>query len=323
MNTRIAIAWPWLVALALSTPACGILPRPLGCADDAGCVVYQTDFDTMDGAVASMKGVARAVDARLTLHDLTHRIPPFDVWTASLRLRQTVPYWPADTVFVSVVDPGVGTDRLPIVAVDHAGHRIVTPDNGTLTFLAREVGLSAAYAIDIERFHRPGADVTATFHGRDVFSYVGALLAAGDIRVQEVGESLALERLVTLDVPEPAFDETGAHPALRGIVEVIDEPYGNVWTNLPAAFVRGAGIGVGSALRVAIVTGEAPNTKTVFEGDVPFCATFGDVPQGAPLAYLNSLDRVALALNMGDFARAHGIAAGSTWRVRIERTPPR
>lgn len=309
-----------LVALgiAILPASCGLLPRPLGCAERSGCVVYQTDFDTMDGAVASMKGVARAVDARLDLLDLTHRIPPFDLWTASLRLRQTVPYWPADTVFVSVVDPGVGTDRLPIVAVDHAGHRIVTPDNGTLTFLAREVGLSAAYAIDVERFHRPGADVTATFHGRDVFSYVGALLAAGEIEAHEVGDSIPVERLVTLPVPEPVFDDAAGARSLRGIVEVIDEPYGNVWTNLPIAFVRGAGIEPGTMLTVTIETGDGEATRTAFRGDVPFCATFGDVPQGSPLAYLNSLDRVAFALNMGDFARKHGIAAGPAWRVRVE-----
>lgn len=309
--------------LALVASSCGLLPRPLGCAEKTGCVVYQTDFDTMDGAVASMKGVARAVDARLDLLDLTHRIPPFDVWTASLRLRQTVPYWPNDVVFVSVVDPGVGTDRLPIVAVDHVGHRIVTPDNGTLTFLAREVGLGAAYAIDVERFHRPGADVTATFHGRDVFSYVAALLAAGEIEAADVGDPIAIERLVMLDVPEPVFDESGPTRALRGIVEVIDEPYGNVWTNLPTAFVRGAGITIGSTLKVEVATGDAANPRVVFAGEVPFCATFGDVPTGQPLAYLNSLDRIAFALNMGDFARKHGIGAGSAWRVHVEVANPR
>ncbi|MCC7170650.1 MAG: SAM-dependent chlorinase/fluorinase [Planctomycetes bacterium] len=308
------------LVLALIAPSCGLLPRPLGCADRTGSVVYLTDFDTMDGAVASMKGVARAVDARLDLLDLTHRIPPFDIWTASLRLRQTVPYWPSDSVFVCVVDPGVGTDRLPIVAIDHVGHRIVTPDNGTLTFLAREVGLSAAYAIDVERFHRPGADVTATFHGRDVFSYVGALLAAGEIEAREVGDSIPVERLVLLAVPEPTFDDATGARSMRGIVEVIDEPYGNVWTNLPIAFVRGAGIEPGTVLNVTIETGDAGAARTVFAGAVPFCATFGDVPRGAPLAYLNSLDRIAFALNMGDFARTHGIAAGPAWRVRVERT---
>ena len=78
-------------------------------------VVFQTDFGTKDGAVAEMKGVALSVDPSLQLFDITHEIPTYNIWEAAYRLNQAAPYWPAGTVFVSVVDPGVGTERKSIV----------------------------------------------------------------------------------------------------------------------------------------------------------------------------------------------------------------
>jgi len=98
-----------------------------------GIVVFQTDFGTKDGAVSAMKGVASNVDASLKLYDLTHDIPAYNIWEAAYRLDQTVIYWPVGTVFVSVVDPGVGTTRKSVVVKTKSGHYIVTPDNGTLT----------------------------------------------------------------------------------------------------------------------------------------------------------------------------------------------
>ena len=100
-------------------------------------IVFQSDFGLKDGAVSAMKGVAMGVSADLKLFDLTHDIPAYNIWEAAFRLQQTVPYWPAGTVFVSVVDPVVGTDRKSVVMKTGTGQFIVTPDNGTLTLLAR------------------------------------------------------------------------------------------------------------------------------------------------------------------------------------------
>ena len=96
-------------------------------------VVFQSDFGLKDGAVSAMKGVAMGVSSDLKLFDLTHEIPAYNIWQAAYRLEQTVPYWPAGTVFVSVVDPGVGTSRKSVVLKTKTGQYIVTPDNGTLT----------------------------------------------------------------------------------------------------------------------------------------------------------------------------------------------
>ncbi|MES1161011.1 MAG: SAM-dependent chlorinase/fluorinase, partial [Bacteroidota bacterium] len=111
-------------------------------------VVYQSDFGLKDGAVSEMKGVAIGVSPDLKLFDLTHEIPAYNIWEGAYRLRQTVPYWPAGTVFVSVVDPGVGTERKSVVLKTRTGHFIVTPDNGTLTLVAETLGIDAIREID-------------------------------------------------------------------------------------------------------------------------------------------------------------------------------
>ena len=119
-----------------------------------GALVLQSDFGTRDGAVASMKGVALGVDPALRIIDLTHQIEPFDIWEAAYRLRQVTPFWALGTVFVSIVDPGVGTERRGIVARTATGQLIVTPDNGTLTLLAGEI--SEVREIDMARQRLPG-----------------------------------------------------------------------------------------------------------------------------------------------------------------------
>ena len=147
----------------------------------ASPLVIQTDFGTRDGAVAAMKGVAVGIDARLPIYDLSHENTPYDIWEAAYRLRQTAPYWPTGTVFVSVVDPGVGTERKAIVLQTKSGHFFVSPDNGTLTLVAELLGVSAVREIDIKNHRLPGSERSATFHGRDLFAYTGARLASGAI----------------------------------------------------------------------------------------------------------------------------------------------
>ena len=117
-------------------------------------LVFQSDFGLVDGAVSAMYGVAYSVCPDLKIHDLTHDITPYNIWEASYRLIQTIRYWPENTVFVSVVDPGVGTDRRSIVVRTRSGQYIVTPDNGTLTHVLRLEGVEAAREID-ETVNRP------------------------------------------------------------------------------------------------------------------------------------------------------------------------
>ena len=157
-------------------------------------VVFQSDFGTSDGAVSAMKGVAYEVDSELALFDLTHDIESYNIWEGAYRLFQTASYWPTGTVFVSVVDPGVGTDRKSVVMKTNSGHYFVTPDNGTLTLVAEQLGVAAVREIDEAVNRRTNSEGSYTFHGRDVYAYTAARLAAGKISFEEVGKDLQRQR---------------------------------------------------------------------------------------------------------------------------------
>lgn len=175
-----------------------------------------TDFGTRDPYVAAMKGViaARTVAA---IVDLTHEIAPFDVFEGAWFLRSVALWWPEGTIFVGVVDPGVGTSRR-IVAVDVGGRVFVAPDNGLLTF----VGRGAAYDVTNEALFLPNG--SSTFHGRDRFAPVAAALANG-LTLADVGPRI--NDLVTLDYTPPQYDET----EVRGTIVSIDR-FGNGITDI-------------------------------------------------------------------------------------------
>ncbi len=296
---------PWK---ALGLAAC--LASSTWVAGAEHALVLQTDFGLKDGAVAAMRGIAVGVKAQLPIHDLSHENTPFDIWEGAYRLKQAAPFWPEGTVFVSVIDPGVGTERSSIVAKTKSGHYFVTPDNGTLTLIAEELGIAEVRVIDEERNRRKGSERSYTFHGRDIFAYVGARLAAGAIAFEEVGpvQSRPLVR-----IEHASARREGA--ALVGAVPVLDFRYGNVWTNLDEALFAQLKPKIGERYRVTI----ARAGRVVYSGEMPYARTFGDVPEGAPLLYLNSLMNVSFALNVGDFAKTHGIASGAEWTVRVEK----
>lgn len=271
-------------------------------------VVYQTDFGLKDGAVSEMKGVAMEVSPDLKLFDLTHEIPAFNDWEAAYRLEQTVKYWPAGTVFVSVVDPGVGTSRKSVVLKTKTGHFIVTPDNGTLTLIAKSLGIAELREIDESVNRRKGSEKSNTFHGRDVYSYTGARLAAGVITFEQVGPLLP-PTVVSIPFQEAVLDGK----TIKGDIPVLDVQYGNVWTNIPDTLFD----------RLKPKYGDLVHVVVYFKGqekytcDMPYTNTFGAVAQGKPLAYINSLFQVSFALNMGDFAKTYHLASGGDWSVAV------
>ena len=277
----------------------------------ARAMVLQTDFGTCDGAVSAMYGVAMGVSPDLRIFDLTHEIPPYDIWEASYRLIQTLSYWPEGTVFVSVVDPGVGTDRLSVVVRTANNRYVVTPDNGTLTHVMRMAGVAEARIID-ERVNRlEGSDASYTFYGRDVYAYTGARLAAGIIDFAGVGPSIDPDALVRLPVVEPRFDgET-----LTGTIDVLDVRFGSLWTNISREQFAQLGVGVGERVEVTIEDG----TRTVYQNLLTYARSFADVFVGEAMLYVNSLDCMAVAINQGSFAKAYGIGTGGTWRLSLRK----
>jgi len=294
-----------LLLLSLALAACVV-----ALAENA--LVIQTDFGTKDGAVAAMKGVAFGVDSHLAIFDLSHENTPYDIWEAAYRLKQSATFWPAGTVFVSVVDPGVGTERASIVLQTKSGHYFVGPDNGTWTLVAEELGIAAVRRIDEKVNRRAGSEKSYTFHGRDIYAYTGARLASGKITYEQVGPLLE-PKVVSLPYEHAAV----SGGALKGTIPMIDFHYGNVWTNIPDTLFNELKPAFGDKFTVVIFH----DSKEAYRGVIPYTRTFGDVPEGSPLLYLNSLMNVAFALNMGSFSEKHGLSSGGTWTVRIERAP--
>lgn len=284
----------------------------VACAKPKNAIVIQTDFGLKDGAVNAMKGVAYGVDPNIQIFDLTHEIPAYDVWEASYRLYQSASFWPAGTVFVSVVDPGVGTDRRSIVAKSKTGHYFVTPDNGTLTLLADQFGIDAVREIDEKTNRRTGSDSSYTFHGRDVYVYTAARLASGKISFEDVGPELK-KNIVTLEYQKPLLFEENH---LDGNIPILDVQYGNVWTNIPDTLFKKLGATYGDTVIVNIYKRGAVVKRS---WSMPFVKTFGDVDEGKPLAYINSLGNFSVALNKANFADSFQIKSGKDWNVEITK----
>jgi len=276
-----------------------------------GIVVFQTDFGTKDGAVSAMKGVATAVDAALKLYDLTHDIPAYNIWEAAYRLDQTVPYWPAGTVFVSVVDPGVGTERKSVVVKTKSGHYIVTPDNGTLTLIATSLGIDSIREIDEVTNRRKNSAASYTFHGRDVYAYTAARLASGKISYEQVGK-LNTDPVISLPFQKAAL----VNNQLKGTIDILDIQYGNVWTNIDQENWKKFTALAHSKNEILLLIFNGK--KLVYTGAMPFENTFGGVAVGKPLAYLNSLMNLSFALNQESFSEKYHVYAGSDWTVAVQ-----
>ena len=272
-------------------------------------LVFQSDFGLVDGAVSAMYGVAYTVEPRLNIHDLTHDITPYNIWEASYRLIQTIRYWPQGTIFVSVVDPGVGSDRKSVVVKTASGHYVVTPDNGTLTHIIRFDGIEAVREIDEHVNRLPRSGESYTFHGRDVFAYTGARLASGIIDFEGVGPEMKPEDLVRLPIIEPRLEGS----AVCGTIDVLGVRFGSLWTNIPRTLFLQTGVHYGDRVSITIEN----DTRCVYRNIILFAKSFADVYMGEALAYVNSLDCMAVAINQGSFARAYNIGTGNSWRIRI------
>ncbi|MFA6075245.1 MAG: S-adenosyl-l-methionine hydroxide adenosyltransferase family protein [Negativicutes bacterium] len=279
-------------------------------AVDRNALVLQTDFGLKDGAVAAMEGVAFSVDRQLPIFSLTHEIPGYNVWEASYRLMQTIAYWPPGTVFVSVVDPGVGTSRKSVVAKTLTGQYIVTPDNGTLTLIADSVGIAEIRQIDETKNRLQNSNDSYTFYGRDVYAYTGARLASGMITYADVG-TLQKNEIFRIAYQKAILNNS----VISGNIPVLDVQYGNVWTNIGVELLSNQGVKIGDNILVKIYS----NNKLVFQGILPYVHTFGDVPDGKPLAYMNSLMQLSFALNMKSFSAENKVYSGPDWSVEIAK----
>ena len=276
-------------------------------------LIFQSDFGIADGAVSAMYGVAYSVSRDLRICDLTHEIPQYNIWEASYRLIQTVGYWPKDSVFVSVVDPGVGSTRRSIAVRTINGQYIITPDNGTLTHIKRMLGIAEAREIDEEKNRLPNSGESYTFHGRDIYAYTGARLASGMIRFEDIGPMVDVESVVELNVPETIMDGD----TIIGSIDILDVRFGSLWTNISKEQFKTLGVPYGGRVEISIMN----DTREVYRNIIRYVKSFADVYIGEPLVYMNSLDYIAVAINQGSFSRAYNVSPGSNWKISIKKAP--
>ncbi len=253
-------------------------------------VVFMTDFGTANDAVAICKAVMLGISPDLRIMDITHQVTPFSIEEGARFLAGVSPYYPAGTVFVGVIDPGVGTNRKAVVVKSKKGQYFVVPDNGLVSPVIDRDGLDSAREITNTSW-MIGDAISSTFHGRDIFSPVGAHLAAGwDFTL--IGPEV--QQLVRLTPRTAEVTDKG----IAGEVIALDDPFGSLITDIPGDEFKKLGYALGEW--VTVLLNKKPFT-------LPFTKTFMDVPVGEPLLYIDSRGRVGLAVNQGNFSAIHKI----------------
>ena len=264
------------------------MPRPDG--SRAPTIVFMTDFGVANDAVAICKGVMWSITPDLRIVDLTHQVTPYSILDGARFLVGASPYYPSGTVFVTVIDPGVGSTRKAVVVKSKRGQYFVPPDNGLITLVQDRDGIEGAREITNPSWMR-GEAISSTFHGRDIFSPVGAHLAQGE-DWSEVGPELEVKNLVRLNIPVARKDEKG----IAGEIIALDDPFGSLISNIEGKDFLSLGYSWGGKVRVTL--GERQMI-------LPFVKTFSDVPVGEPLLYIDSRGYLGLAVNQRDFAQTY------------------
>ena len=290
----------WL-ACALLAAACLNSPAQKGSQQAPGqpgahpTIVFMTDFGTANDAVAICKAVILGIAPDARIMDITHQVTPYSIEEGSRFLEAVTPYYAAGTVFLVVVDPGVGTSRKAVVVKSKKGQYFVLPDNGLVTPVLDRDGLDSAREITNPDWMIQ-APISSTFHGRDIFSPVAAHLAAGgDFSL--VGP--VLSQLVRLNPKTSTTTDKG----IQGDIIGIDDPFGSLITDIPGDEFKKLGYRFGDKIFLEI------NKKSVI---LPFVKTFMEVPVGDSLLYIDSRGRVGIAINQGSYSRKFNITPPAT-----------
>lgn len=252
---------------------------------DYPLITLTTDFGVQDPYAAAMKGVIHRLCPKATIEDLTHAIAPQDVWEAAYYVAGAAPWFPRETIHIAVVDPGVGTERRPIV-VRAGGQCFIGPDNGIFSVLLREFPLENAHVIENPDFMLP--DVSYTFHGRDIFAPAAARLANG-ANLQEAGR--AAGELLALNIPEPSPQPGGA---IEGVIVRVDR-FGNAISNIHRRLYA-----VDNVCTVRVGGAVIPEISR----------TYGDRRAGELLALFGSSGYLEIAVNQGSAADAFALHRG-------------
>ncbi|MBP3890593.1 MAG: SAM-dependent chlorinase/fluorinase [Solobacterium sp.] len=274
-------------------------------------LVIQTDFGTGSSSVSAMHGVCAIVHPDLKVSDGNNAVDQFNVLDASESLMYLLPYWPEGTVFVSVVDPGVGTKRKSCVAKCANGQYIVTPDNGTLTYIKEKVGILEVREIDESVNRLPGSENVHIFHGRDVYAYCGARLASGIIDFEGVGPAYPVEEIVVADYPHPVKKDN----EVSGMINEATEHFGLVGTNIPFAWLEECGMHYGDEVEMVVEYKGEEYMKGVF----PLEKSFGYVEVGQPLLFSSEMETVMFAINRGNATLEYKLGFGPDWVMKVRK----
>lgn len=256
-------------------------------------VAFLTDFGTQDHYAGTMKGVVLGICPDVTLVDVTHDIPPHDVMAGALELAAAYKYFPAGTIFVVVVDPGVGSARRGLAA-DTGDYRFVAPDNGVLTAVLRETPAKKIVELTERRYARP--TVSRTFEGRDRFAPAGAWLAKG-IQLGALGRPVTDVHRLEMPVPEATGD------TVRGVIVRVDR-FGNLVTNIERKLVERLGADGG-------ITIDAGG-KTIDR----LAGTYAELPADGVGALFGSTDHLELAAPSASAAERLALSRGATVVVK-------
>jgi S-adenosyl-L-methionine hydrolase (adenosine-forming) len=258
-------------------------------------IVFMTDFGAANDAVAICKAVMLAIAPDARIMDITHQVTPYSIEEGSRFLAAVSPYYPGGTVFLVVVDPGVGTSRKAVVVKSKKDQYFVLPDNGLITPVLDRDGLDSAREITNTDWMIQ-APISSTFHGRDIFSPVAAHLAAGgDFHL--VGPQLS--QLVRLNPKTSTTTEKG----IQGDIIGLDDPFGSLITDIPGDEFKSLAYRLGD--RVPLLINQKPLT-------LPYVKTFMEIPVGEPLLYVDSRGRVGIAVNQGNYSKMFDITPPGT-----------
>jgi S-adenosylmethionine hydrolase len=300
MISRIRLFFLPLLVISLIGAACSKSPATGDSGSSAksggrATIVFMTDFGTANDAVAICKAVMLSIAPDARIMDITHQVTPYQIEEGARFLEAVSPYYPAGTVFVTVVDPGVGTSRKAVIVKSKKGQYFVLPDNGLITPVIDRDGLDSAREITNQSWMIQAA-ISSTFHGRDIFSPAGAHLAAGwDFHL--VGPEVP--QLVRLTPKTSTTSDKG----VAGDIIGLDDPFGSLVTDIPGDEFRKLGYNLGDKLRIEI------NKKTV---TLPYVKTFMDVPVGDVLLFIDSRDRASIAINQGNYSRKFAVEPPGT-----------
>lgn len=276
-------------------------------------LIFLSDFGLKERFVASMKGVVYTVDPEILIFDITHQVTPFNIWEGAEILSETMKYWPVGTVFVAVVDPGVGGSRKSVAVETNAGHYVVCPDNGLLTLVHDSVGIRRARQIDEQINRLPGSFHMHTFHGRDIYAYTGARFAAGIIEFEQVGPEFD-DPLVRIEYPSAVVSEQGG---VCGFISGVEYPYGNLRTNVPADLFEDAFGKIPSGQMIETVIKYMNRIKV--REKIYYVPAFDFVPLQKTLIYPDSSGRIGLSINQGNFSKKYKVKASPDWLVEFRK----